>query len=777
MRKTWALRRFAVALVAASLGAGGVSSIAAFAGGTGPTWGTAVNVDESSYSPTISGLSCISTSWCMGVNLTGQDFVLNGTSWSAPAQFDPSVNGNGGGVTSVSCTSTTFCAAVDSDGYALTYNGTVWDTPGLLDGSGTSGNSQVAINSVSCAAGATDTICWAVDANGNGFEYDANTGKWSAAVKIVPAPNSTNGWTEVPSLTSVSCPTVTFCVAVDNGVDGVTYSGNAYTWNGTSWSTPDTIGGANGQGEALEAVSCTSSTFCMTVENGGLSASYNGTSWSPAQLILPSNEPFNAISCASTTLCAATPNAANASTYLGAVVMYENGTWAAPQTVDKPLSQGGTDLHGVSCVTTTFCVAGDGNGDAFYYGTPGSSSSTTSSSSTSSTSSTTSSSSTSTTSPGGKLSSASCTQGSGTVGVAYTGSCSASGGTLPYSWSVSSGTLPTGLSLNSSTGAITGTPTAAGNSSAMIQVADSSSPPETMLVPVSITVAAATPPPSGPGYWLLGTDGTVYPFGSATNVTGNATNMGNTAVAIAPTPDGKGYWVVSSTGTVDNFGDAGSYSLSAQPAASTSVTTIASTADGKGFWLATNAGQVITAGDAVSYGSPAATSGLHLTWPIVNMFATPDGKGYWLMSGDGGIFTYGDATFEGTPGQLNPANAPGGANSVEPLNKPTVAMSPSADGKGYWEVAADGGIFTFGDAAYHGSTGQLNPAQQPGGSNSVVAGLVKPIDGMVPTSTGGGYWMVAGDGGIFAFGDAGFVGSLGGKSIPAPIVAMAGDPA
>ena len=40
-------------------------------------------------------------------------------------------------------------------------------------------------------------------------------------------------------------------------------------------------------------------------------------------------------------------------------------------------------------------------------------------------------------------------------------------------------------------------------------------------------------------------------------------------------------------------------------------------------------------------------------------------------------------------------------------------MAATPDGKGYWLVASDGGIFTFGDAAFYGSTGALDP-QQPG---------------------------------------------------------------
>ena len=35
----------------------------------------------------------------------------------------------------------------------------------------------------------------------------------------------------------------------------------------------------------------------------------------------------------------------------------------------------------------------------------------------------------------------------------------------------------------------------------------------------------------------------------------------------------------------------------------------------------------------------------------------------------------------------------------------------------------------------------------------------QPVVGMAPDATGAGYWLVAADGGIFAFGDAGFTGS------------------
>ena len=116
------------------------------------------------------------------------------------------------------------------------------------------------------------------------------------------------------------------------------------------------------------------------------------------------------------------------------------------------------------------------------------------------------------------------------------------------------------------------------------------------------------------------------------------------------------------------------------------------------------------------------------------MAPTPDGKGYWLVASDGGIFTFGDAGFFGSTGAIR-------------LNQPIVGMAPTPDGHGYWLVASDGGIFTFGDARFYGSTG-AHPLNQP-------------IVGMAPTPDGHGYWLVASDGGIFTFGDAGFYGSTG----------------
>jgi hypothetical protein len=120
--------------------------------------------------------------------------------------------------------------------------------------------------------------------------------------------------------------------------------------------------------------------------------------------------------------------------------------------------------------------------------------------------------------------------------------------------------------------------------------------------------------------------------------------------------------------------------------------------------------------------------------------------GYWQVGADGGVFTFGSAQFYGSTGSLR-------------LNRPVVGMAATPDGRGYWLVASDGGVFAFGDARFFGSTGGI--------------ALNKPIVGLVPSPEGGGYWLVASDGGVFAFGDAAFEGSLGADPPSTPITAMA----
>jgi hypothetical protein len=128
------------------------------------------------------------------------------------------------------------------------------------------------------------------------------------------------------------------------------------------------------------------------------------------------------------------------------------------------------------------------------------------------------------------------------------------------------------------------------------------------------------------------------------------------------------------------------------------------------------------------------------------MAAAGSKDGYWVVGDDGGVFSFGSAAFHGSMGGKS-------------IAAPVVGMASAPAGAGYWLVGSDGGIFSFGSAAFYGSMGG-KPLNQP-------------VVGMAATPSGDGYWLVASDGGVFSFGGAGFYGSMGGKPLNAPVVGMA----
>jgi len=75
----------------------------------------------------------------------------------------------------------------------------------------------------------------------------------------------------------------------------------------------------------------------------------------------------------------------------------------------------------------------------------------------------------------------------GIVGVSYSETISAEGGTSPYTFSVLTGSVPSGTSLNTSSGVISGTPSAAGTYNFTIEVMDSSGNVNTQAFQIIIT--------------------------------------------------------------------------------------------------------------------------------------------------------------------------------------------------------------------------------------------------------------------------------------------------
>jgi hypothetical protein len=82
--------------------------------------------------------------------------------------------------------------------------------------------------------------------------------------------------------------------------------------------------------------------------------------------------------------------------------------------------------------------------------------------------------------------------------------------------------------------------------------------------------------------------------------------------------------------------------------------------------------------------------GQPLNYPVVDIDATPDGKGYWMVAEDGGIFAFGNAGFFGSM-------------AGKPLNGRINSMTPTSNGQGYWLNGCDGGVFAFGNAPFFGA--------------------------------------------------------------------------
>jgi hypothetical protein len=256
--------------------------------------------------------------------------------------------------------------------------------------------------------------------------------------------------------------------------------------------------------------------------------------------------------------------------------------------------------------------------------------------------------------------------------------------------------------------------------------------------------APPRPSPAGgkSGYWMVGSDGRVHPFGDSRALGNAPVPAGAEAVDLEPTPSGNGYWIVDDAGHVFAMGDArylGAVDAS-KLAAGEKVTSLSSTRSGNGYWIFTTRGRVINFGDAVHRGDMSAT---RLNGPVLDSIPTASGNGYYMVASDGGIFSFGDAKFHGSMGDKK-------------LNAPVQSLVPDGDNVGYWLVASDGGIFSF-QAPFKGSMGSTK--------------LNKPVTGMV--RFGNGYLMVAEDGGIFNFSDKPFHGSLGNNPPARPIVSVA----
>jgi hypothetical protein len=246
---------------------------------------------------------------------------------------------------SLSCATSHFCAA-ESGVDQVVYTRSGWGHPtgrNTCADNPAYGCSQGAVG-ISCAS---VRFCAFVDPLGNAYTYNGHS--WSRPVAVVSPDEMGGTWV-------ASCPTNQYCVVVDSLGVFVTYS--AGKWLGARPIYPDSSAGEPG----IWSLSCPTTSFCAAGAAGhGSALTYNGTDWSqPSRLDSgTAKSPVHVfVSCPTNTFCAAVDTNGNAFTFSGT-------SWTRPVPVDGT-GEKGTPLT-ISCPTPRFCLATDGGGNVLLY--------------------------------------------------------------------------------------------------------------------------------------------------------------------------------------------------------------------------------------------------------------------------------------------------------------------------------------------------------------------------------------------------------------------------
>jgi hypothetical protein len=314
----------------------------------------------------LKGVACPTSEACVAV---GQQEPVSGTISTLGEHFtagtwrlDTTPNPGSGidPLLAVSCSSTTACTAVGSTAartgaIAERWNGTSWALQTTAEASTKNFEGVECYSAEGCIA-VSGVGAGALSEIWNGREWRTLT------VPNPPEPSGEGRETRADRLVSVACTSSTFCLAVgrmlvrfEEEIFRVRYP-LAETWNGSEWraqSMPATTE------YDLQDVSCTSTTFCMTVgQNRGTSSlalSWNGTEWTTRETpTVGTRSILLSISCTSTTSCAAVGYALVSGAFQTLAMRWDGTSWSTEET---PNPERGGILNEVSCLTSALCTA------------------------------------------------------------------------------------------------------------------------------------------------------------------------------------------------------------------------------------------------------------------------------------------------------------------------------------------------------------------------------------------------------------------------------------
>ncbi|HYP56394.1 MAG TPA: hypothetical protein VEQ41_08875 [Solirubrobacterales bacterium] len=325
-----------------------------------------------SLSGTISGISCPSSSACHAVgdfvDSTGQaprTLLWNGSAWSeqqpAPIEGDVDVPT---ALSALSCVSAAHCNAVASADFSSGANPATYD---YSEGTWEIARVDLAESSfadISCLAVNECVAVGDVESpGGGGTGGDASVARHWDGGKWWPMPAMPG----VPdlSLTGVACASLNSCTAVGTKEGGAAPVVNR--WNGSQWVAQAAATPAGGDEVNPLDVSCPSPTFCMAVgsyrnasnQRLPLVQIWNGANWSSASPGSPStgaDSRLAGVSCASSTACVAVGTYSDASGTHALIERWDGSSWTVDAAPGSTVGES-VRLNAVSCTGPSACTA------------------------------------------------------------------------------------------------------------------------------------------------------------------------------------------------------------------------------------------------------------------------------------------------------------------------------------------------------------------------------------------------------------------------------------